>query len=261
MSPRTAATLAVWLVSSAAAAANLTAEEIVAKNVAARGGLDAWRKVGTMVWLGHVQSAHAPVPSMQFKLEQKRPNKTRLQINARTDKSMRVFDGLHGWKLRSGHGRPDIQPFSPDEIKFAQAGQGIDGPLIDYAAKGNSVALEGVDEIGGRKAYHLNVRLSKGGNEHAWLDTETYLDVRYDRLADGALRRVSAIYSDYRTVEGLQIPFVIETGSGPGTTPDRLQIETVVLNVPLDDSTFANPAAPHQRSRIRSSAPRGSAVR
>jgi hypothetical protein len=35
-------------------------------------------------------------------------------------------------------------------------------------------------------------------------------------------------------------------------TPDKMQIETVVLNVPLDDSTFGNPAAPHPRNRVPS---------
>ena len=251
-----AATIAVGLVAVSltagrVSAAELSPAEIVEKNVAARGGLDAWRKVETMVWMGHIESAHAPMPSMQFKLEQKRPNKTRLQINALGDKSIRVFDGVHGWTLRSARGRPQMQPFTPQELKFAQAGHGIDGPLIDYAAKGNSVTLEGVDDIGGRKAYHLNVRLAKSGNEHVWVDTETFLDVRDDRMADGALRRVSAIYSDYRTVEGLQIPFSIQTGGGAGATPDKMQIERVMLNVPLDDSTFGNPAAPHPRNRVR----------
>ena len=82
------AAIAVGLmaVSSAlASAAEPSAAEIVERNVAARGGLDAWRKVQTMVWIGHIESAHAPVPIMQFKLEQKRPNKTRLQIHARGD--------------------------------------------------------------------------------------------------------------------------------------------------------------------------------
>src|SRR6266478_2940697 len=156
-------------------AAEIFAAEIVAKNVAARGGLDAWRKVETMVWIGHIESAHAPLPRMQFKLEQKRPNKTRLQMNALGDKSVRAFDGVQGWKLRTARGRPEVQPYTPQELKFAQAAHGIDGPLIDYAAKGNSVTLESLDEIGGRKAYHLNVRLPRGGNEDVWVDTKTYL--------------------------------------------------------------------------------------
>jgi hypothetical protein len=263
-----AATIAVGLVAGSLAAGRgsaeeLTAAEIVAKNAAARGGLDAWRKVETMVWIGHIESAHAPMPSMQFKLEQRRPNKTRLQINARGEKSMRVFDGVQGWKLRPNAGRTEAQPFTPQESKFAQAGHGIDGPLIDCAAKGNSVTLEGVDEIGGRKAYHLNVRLAQGGAEDVWVDTETWLDVRFDRMTDGpagAPRRVSATFGDYRTVEGLRIPFLITTGGGPGTTPDKMQIELVVLNTPLDESTFANPAAPHPRARARpSDAPRAPA--
>jgi hypothetical protein len=259
------ATIAFGLAAGSLAAGRVTAAEpsaaeIVAKNVAARGGLDAWRKVETMVWIGHIESAHTPMPIMQFKLEQKRPNKTRLQINVLGDKSMRVFDGVHGWKLRPAHGRPEVQPYTPEELKSAQAGHGIAGPLIDYAGKGNSVTLEGVDELGGRKAYHLSVRPAEGGKEDVWVDTRTYLEIRYDRMAEGpagAARRVSASYGDYRAVEGLQIPFLIETGGGQAATPDRMQIETVVLNAPLDDSTFGNPAAAHERRRAWSSvAPR-----
>src|SRR5437899_8052329 len=160
MKPVAAATIAVGLVAVAlaagcAAAAKLAAAEIVAKNVAARGGLDAWRKVETMVWIGHIESAHAPLPSMQFKLEQKRPNKTRLQINALGDKSVRVFDGVQGWKLRSARGRPEVQPYLPQELKFAQAGDGIDGPLFGYAAKANAGTLGGADELGGGRADDL----------------------------------------------------------------------------------------------------------
>jgi len=79
----------------------------------------------------------------------------------------------------------------------------------------------------------------------------TYLDIRYDRMADGlagAPRRVSAIYGDYRTVEGLQIPFLIETGAGwhdAGQDADR----NSGAECALDDSTFENPAAPHSRNR------------
>jgi hypothetical protein len=252
------ATIAIGLVVGVPAAGCASGEErsaaaVVARNVTARGGLDAWRRVETMVWTGHIESAHAPAPSMQFVLEQKRPNKTRLQINALGQRSMRVFDGARGWKLRAASGRPEAaEPYGPQELRFAQAGHGIDGPLIDHAAKGNSVTLEGVDEIGGRKAYHLAVRLANGGKEDVWVDTETFLDIRCDRMADGpggAPRRVSAVYGDYRTVEGLQIPFLIETGGGPGATPDKMQIERVVLNAPLGDSTFGSPAPSRQRNR------------
>lgn len=266
MNRMSAATIAVGLAAGSLIAgpafAELSASEIVAKNAAARGGLEAWRKVETMVWIGHVESTHAPFPSMPFKLEQKRPNKTRMQIHALGDKSVRVFDGVHGWKVRPAHGRAEAQPYGQQELKFAQTGHGIDGPLIDSAAKGNSVSLEGVDDVGGRKAYHLKVHLAKGGTEDVWVDAETYLDLRYDRMTDGpsgTTRRVSAAYSDYRAVEGLQIPFLIETGGGGGAKPDKMQLESVFLNVPIEDSAFDNPTAPNRNSRKRPSfAPRAS---
>src|SRR5438045_4040995 len=100
--------VAVALAAACASAAKLSAAEIVARNLAARGGLDEWRKVETIVWTGHIESTHAPLPTMPFRLEQKRQNKTRLQIDAGGEKSMRIFDGVHGWKLRAARGQPEV---------------------------------------------------------------------------------------------------------------------------------------------------------
>jgi hypothetical protein len=241
----------------APAAPQLSTEEIVAKNAAARGGLDAWRQVRTIAWAGHIQSAHAPAPSMQFVLQQQRPNKTRFEVNAMGQKTVRVFDGTNGWKANAGHaGRPQVRPYTIQEIRYAQGAQGIDGPLIDHTAKGIVVTLEGLDEIEGRKAYHLALRLASGETDHLWIDAASFLDIRYDRTpasaGGGAARVISTRYRDYKTFDGLQIPSVIETGAsaGPGSAPDRMVIETVVVNPPLDKRTFADPAA------SRGSAPR-----
>src|SRR5882757_6459706 len=57
----------------------LTAPEIISKNLAARGGLEAWRKIQTMAWAGHMESPNSPVTDMRFVLEQERPNKTRFE--------------------------------------------------------------------------------------------------------------------------------------------------------------------------------------
>ena len=237
-------------------AARLSAEQIVAKNVAARGGLDAWRKIETMIWIGHLESVHAPMPSMPFVMEQKRPNKTRFEINAMGQRTVRVFDGAQGWKLRPAqNGRPDAQPYTPEELKFVQRAPGLDGPLIDYAAKGNLVSLEALDELEGRKAYRLNVRLASGERDQLWVDARTFLDIRFDRVIDGAAgvprRVVSVFYRDYKKFEGVQIPSVIETGTGPGNTPDKMVIEKVVLNAPLNDSAFSSPGGPHPRKPAR----------
>lgn len=215
-----------------------------------------------MIWIGHIESVRMAVSGMRFVLDQKRPNKTRLEIDVRTQKTLRVFDGRQGWKVHPArNGRQEVQPFSTEELRFAQAGQGIDGPLIDHAAKSNVVSLESLEEIDGHKTYRLEVRLPSGEHDRLWVDAKSFLDVRYDRLTEGPVRLVpgrvvSVRYRDYKTFDGLKIPSIIEVKRGTGETHDTMVIERVVLNSPLDDSTFAKPAAAHWRNARRLQAQR-----
>jgi len=232
----------------------LTAEQIVEKNVAARGGLEPWRKIQTMVWVGHMERAGGPMASMPFVLQQKRPNKTRFEVNAISQRSMRVFNGAHGWKARpAADGSPDVQEYTPQEAKFARDESVIDGPLIDYQAKGSSLALEGVEQVEGRKAYRLRLRLASGERHSVWVDAQTFLEIRYDRTSynpAGVPGTVSVFYRDYKTIDGLQIPSVLEIGTGSGKAPDKMVIEKIALNPPLDDRVFARPGRPSKRHMV-----------
>jgi hypothetical protein len=227
----------------------LTAEQIVAKNVAARGGLEAWRKIESMVWVGHMESADPNVPRLSFELEQKRPNKERFVLSEIGQKSMRVFDGTQGWKVKPNRdGSLDAQPYSPQDVEFARHAQGIDGPLIDYKAKGVSVESVSVEKIDGRKTYRLHVTAPAGELHDVWVDAKTFLDVRYDRTsyrANGDPGIVSIVYRDYKTIEGLQIPSILEIGGGAGKPAARMVIEKVALNPPLNDKDFTKPGDKH----------------
>jgi outer membrane lipoprotein-sorting protein len=242
-----------------AGVSELSAEQVAEKNVAARGGAEAWNKIQTMVWIGHMESVRAPVPSMTFVMELKRPNKTRFEINAMGQKTVRVFDGTHGWKVQPNReAGPDAKPYTPQEVTFAFRAQLIDGPLIDYQAKGNVATLEGLDEVEGRKAFRLKVQLASGETDHVWIDAQTFLDIKYERPSygpPGTPSTVSVFYKDYKLIEGLQIPGVIETASAPGQTPDRMVIERVALNPPLEDRIFTRPGAHARRNGIASDAP------
>ena len=229
----------------------LSAEQIVAKNVAARGGLEAWRKIETMVWVGHMESADPNVPKLRFVLEQKRPNKTRFELASLARKTLRVFDGAHGWNVRPDRdGTLEAQPYTPQELQFAREAEGIDGPLIDHQAKGIGVELAGAEPIEGRKAYRLHVRLASGEVHDRWIDAQTFLDLKYDRTsytATGAPGTVSVFYRDYKTIEGLKFPGILEIGGGSGQVADRMVLEDIALNPPLEDRVFARPERAHRR--------------
>ncbi len=206
-----------------------------------------------MVWVGHVDSANAPAQDLPFMLALKRPNKTRFEITVLNQKAVRVFDGRQGWKLSpSVMGNADFRPYTMDELKSAHDEQVIDGPLIDHEAKGVSITLDGVDKVDGHDAYRLAVKLPSGVARHVWVDAQSFLDVKYDRQARGAHGPVTVEvkYSDYRNVDGLQIPFMIESGAAASGKSDKLTIDKLSLNPPLDDVMFTRPASQGHRNSV-----------
>ena len=127
-----------------------SADEVLARNVAARGGLAAWHKVDTLSWVGHLDRATKDVQRVPFAMQMKRPNLTRFELKEQFNDFTRIFDGAHGWKIRpAGDGRPETKSFSPEEVNFSRTEFVIDGPLIDYQAKGVSAQLDGIDNIEG----------------------------------------------------------------------------------------------------------------
>ena len=235
------------------AGAAKTVDEVIARNVAARGGLEAWRKVETMVWLGHLESAaQKESQRVPFVAQLKRPNLTRFELKEQFSEFTRVFDGSHGWKVRPGaDGRPQTKAFSAEEANFAKSEYVIDGPLIDYRAKGVAVTLDGIDRADDRPAYRLSLTLPGGVERKVWIDVKTNLEIRIDRPATNPLKPgapVSVYYRDYKPVDGLVLPHVVETGLSRGAAApesvDRLVIERLMVNPKLDADAFALPASP-----------------
>ncbi len=237
---------------SACAGGKPTAAEIVAHNVEARGGAAAWRKVDTMIWVGHIEDPRSRTNHLPFVLEMKRPDKSRFEIRADNQMSVRMFDGKEGWTIRTvPNGRPSMRPYSAAEVEYAKEVQVIDGQLIDYQTKGNDVSLEGEDQVEGHKAYRLRVLQPSGIAHHVWIDAKTYLELRSDREAHttlGASDTVYVYYRHYDTIKGLRIPLVVESGSAKAGSKarNRLVIDRVVLNPQLPDKVFTRPGPRQQ---------------
>jgi hypothetical protein len=157
-----------------------------------------------------------------------------------------VFDGKQGWKLRaSAIGRPEVQPYTDEERRAASDALVIDGPVLDARTKGAEMTLDGPDEVDGRQAWRLRVKLPSGTTQRVWIDAETFLELKYDRPArdaDGRPTTVAVYLRNYQIFEGLQIPFTIETGTpGGGPVVDRLVIDRIAINAVLPDGMFARP--------------------
>ena len=180
---------------------------------------------------------------LPFVMELERPRKMRLELTFQGQNAVQVYDGSNGWKLRPFLNRHDVEPYTEEELKLASEQQDLDGPLIDYGKKGSKVELEGTEPVEGRDAYKIKVTLKNGQVRHVWLDKETYLDVKIDgtRRMDGKLRPVSTYLRDYKTVNGLEIPHVMETSVEGVRGSEKIVINKVAVNTQIDDTRFEKP--------------------
>jgi Outer membrane lipoprotein-sorting protein len=257
-----------------AASAKLSATEIVDRNIAARGGLQAWRSVQTMSWTGkmdagggsversrrvaegrrgHVSKMELPDDKdagkgdqqvqLPFVMEMKRPGKSRIEIEFGGKTAVQVYDGTNGWKVRPFLNRKEVEAFTTDELKSEQ-GKDLDGPLVDYAAKGTTVEVEGIEPVEGHDAYKLKVTTKSGSVQHVWIDKQSFLDVKVEgtpRRMDGKMRTVWVYQREFRSVQGVMIPFLLETAVDGYHENHKMIIEKAVVNPKLDDNLFAKP--------------------
>jgi outer membrane lipoprotein-sorting protein len=263
-----------------AVSGGLTAEQIVQKHVAARGGLAAWHAVQTMSWSGKMdagignsvarseayvaetwgkntakmraaalkgETKEAPKQvQLPFLLEMKRPGKSRVELEFAGKTAIQVYDGKEGWMKRPYLNRDDWEPFTAEQAKASAGKWEMDGPLLDYAAKGTTVALEGVEKVEGNGAYKLKLTLKDGTVQHVWIDQKSFLDVRVEgtpQRMDGKMRTVWVTQRDFRSVQGLMVPFVLETAVDGYRDTHKMILEKVTLNPALDDASFTKPRA------------------
>src|SRR5882762_9909711 len=202
------------IAANAPAPAKLTATQIVDRNVAARGGLEAWRAVNSLTLTGKLEAGGKTNPELPFVMKMKRPHMSRLEIRFKDQTSVQVYDGMAGWKVRPFLNRNEVEPYTSAETRQAKAWEELDGPLIDYAKKGTKVALIGTEAVDGHNSYKLKLTMKDGQERNLWIDAATFLELKIDgepRKIDGRVRKVAVFYRDFKKQNGLVVPSVLET--------------------------------------------------
>lgn len=228
----------------APAAPGPSAAKIVEQNVKARGGLKAWQAVATLKLSGEVDAGGTSDARLPFVLSMKRPHKSRMELTFGGKNAVQAYDGAQGWKVRPFLNRDDVEPYTVAEARSAAATDELDGPLVDYASKGTQIEKVGTEVVEGKRTYKLQLKAKSGEERFVWIDAKTFLEAKITgepRKLDGRTHRVALYYRDYRTVDGLKIPHVMETVVDGVRKSHKMIIKTVTVNPALDDALFAKP--------------------
>ncbi|MEP7131907.1 MAG: sialidase [Acidobacteriota bacterium] len=240
-----AAVAAVFLLASGAAGA-LTLDEVLARNLEARGGAARMQAVRSLRLTGKVVfgSGDGRIEAGWGQV-QKRPAMIRTEVTRQGLTAVDAYDGKESWSLDPFEGRRDAQRNSADEAKEMAEDADIDGPLVGWREKGHRVEYLGTEDVDGTPAHKLRVVLKNGDSKEVYLDPDYFLEIRVVSTVRvrGAEKVTETDFGSYEQVDGLWVPFSIESGRKGARRSARVSVERAEGNVEIPETLFRFPAA------------------
>jgi hypothetical protein len=230
-----------------------TADQVIAANIAARGGLARVTSVRSETLTGHITFADGVAHPLLVHLA--RPNRVRTEITLDGGRIVQAYDGRVAWAMNTASTQGDTaaQVLPLDQTQNIAAGADMDGPLTHHAEKGNRVTLAGIDTADGRPAYKLNVVTASGLADTYYIDTTSHLQTKWQghRTMNAKPVVFESYFRDYRPVNGVMFAFTIASGIEGEAGGQTITLDSVQLDKVMPDSDFTMP------KRSVAPAPRG----
>jgi outer membrane lipoprotein-sorting protein len=222
----------------ASARQNPSVDDIVAKNLQAKGGLEKIRAVQTLKQTSKMSLPGGIVGTLT--MYGKRPNMTRqeLTLTAIGMTVINAFDGQTAWSVNPMQGMATPTVVTGPMAELVKEQSDFDGPLVDYKTKGYTVEFVGTETLGTRKVYHLKLTRKDQRVQHCYIDVETNLETKTTGETPTGLAEQEM--SDYRDVDGLKMPFLVRTIFG-GVEQVKIEVEKIEVNARFDDGVFKMP--------------------
>jgi hypothetical protein len=226
---------------SVAAAPAPTVDEIVARHLAARGGARALAAVRTVRMVGLANAGPGKVAIVRREIA--RPGRIRTEFVFQGTTGVYVWDGTSGWRVSPLDGKLEAEPLAPDAAAISAEQADIEGPLVDWKAKGHQVELVGTEALPGGPAHDLKVTLKSGAVRHVFVDAATGQIVRSTstRKVRGHETEFDVVFSDFRETGGVTFARAIDIGARGRAKRLLITVDSVELNPKIDDARFAQP--------------------
>jgi len=234
--------LALPLVDAQTSTPTPTVDELVAKNLEAKGGQAALEAIKTIRFEGRLLVNQGQL-ELKYTETKKRPGKVRTDAVLQGMNLVQAYNGTDGWKIFPLYGRKDPEKMSGDESKSLVEEAEIGGPLENWKTAGKTVTYLGIEDVEGTAAHKLRVMQKNGDISYVYLDPDYFLEIRVidQRTEQGAQVEVETDLGDYEKVNGVYFPFSIEAGSKGSTDKQKTIIDKGEANIPVDDAIFEFP--------------------
>jgi hypothetical protein len=222
-----------------------TAEELVAKNLQAKGGIEKIKAIHSLRLSGKVQQGGGFTALISSTASA--PNLRRETFTVQGMSDIQAYDGLTGWHISPFGGRKEPELLGEDELRGLTEEADFYGPMVDYQKKDNRIEYLGHDTVDGDDVYRLKVTLANGDILYYYLDPETFLEIRVEKVQfiRGSVQETFRNLGSYKQVEGVYFPFSIEAGSKQNPEDaSKITIDKIEANVAVNPQEFKLPAPP-----------------
>jgi len=221
-----------------------TLEQLVAQNAEARGGMAALEAMRSLKIQGKLLIQGGQL-ELQFVQTVRRPASIRTEVTIQGLTQVQAFDGSTGWQINPFQGRKDPERLSADDIKsLTETVADFDGSLVDWQKKGNKLDYLGTEDIDGTLAHKIKLTRPSGDTEYVYLDPDHYLEIRLlsQRTEHGVQVETETDLGDYEKIDGVFIPFSIESGPKGSSDKQKLVVDKAEVNAKTDDALFTFPS-------------------
>src|SRR4029077_4403018 len=220
-----------------------SAEELVDKNIQAKGGLEKMKAIHSMRMSGKLNAGGGFIATVTQ--ENMRPNLVRQTFSLQGMTAVQAYDGSAGWQIQPFGGHKEPEMMGEDDLRDLVLAADFDGPLVDYKEKGNTVEYLGHDVVDGDDALRLKVTLKNGDILYYYLHPDPFLEIRREsqQFIRGSIREHVLEMGSYKPVNGVMHRYSLSEGPKSNPSAQTTTVEKIEVNVPTPDSDFALPAS------------------
>jgi hypothetical protein len=219
----------------------ITLDEIISNHLKAIGGKDSWKKIQSMKTSGKNLFGSFEFPFSQVV---KRPGYSRLEVTIQGLTMVQAYDAKSqvGWMINPFQGSKEPRKMNEEQVKGFKDGLVIENELAVYKEKGWKAEYIGTDDLEGVEVYQIMIMKPDGDISYHFIDSETWLLLKTTSMVKFEDKEVESEtqYSDFRTVNGIVMPFIIESMSG-GKMVSQVKIDNVEFDIPLEEEKFVFP--------------------
>ena len=209
------------------------AAKIVDQYIKAEGGSNVLTRVNTLTLEGTFANS-ANEKAGTYTLISKQANRYYSELVDGDRISIEAYNGKSAWHQSAGELATLV---GPEGAQLEAAGQYYNSRLVNAKKNKLGIALIGHAQVRGKDALQIEVTTSAGLKREIFFDPQTHLIVKEAAPIGGIDEQI--LYDDYRTQDGVKLPFKIELHRGSDVYD--ITVTRTVVNGTVGERVFDFP--------------------